>query len=462
MTLRRDAAHLATRCRATIRATPTAATVDDAADFAIDDEADDADNSAVDFAVAIAITVAVTATRTASIPVPVTRTVPIEIALIGAVTRPRPTFPRRPARRGDPTPMPTAPDDATHDHEPDHSTDHAPDAARATQAATPVAPLGSTARAAAYHRYGPPEEVLRLETLPTPHIGGAQDVLVRVEAAVVGSGDWRLLVADPFAVRFYQGLARIKRPVLGHGIAGRVAAVGDGVAHLRPGDRVFGETAGGGGFCEVVRTSAERLALVPDGVDPAAAAATPVAGFTALQALRDHGRLPADGRVLVIGAGGAVGSMAVAIAAHLGARVTAVDGASKHARVRDLGAETVHDRRAWSLADATATGERFDTIVDVIGDAPLAACRRALTDSGRYVAVSGPLTRTARLTLIGGPRLVGMIAKPNPDDLERLRGWLAGGVLAPRVQHRFPLDETAAALRAVGDGGLLGAVVVVP
>lgn len=314
-------------------------------------------------------------------------------------------------------------------------------------------------RAATYHRYGPPADVVEIREVPAPTLASDDDVLVRVGAAVVASGDWRLTVADPFAVRLYQGLFRIKRPVLGHGIAGTVEAAGPNVDHLRPGDRVFGETTDGGGFAEVARLPAERLALVPDGIDLDVAAATPVAGFTALQALRDKGGVRPGARALVVGAGGSVGSTAVALAKHLGAHVTAVDGANKREHVQAHGADVFVDRRARDVFDGA---EIWDVIVDLIGSASIRASRRALTQEGRYVAVSGPLRRTLALSLFGGPRMLGMIANPNAADLELLRGWLADGTLAPVIETCMPLERTAEALQSIGDGGRTGFVVVQP
>lgn len=314
-------------------------------------------------------------------------------------------------------------------------------------------------RAATYRRYGPPADVVEVREIPAPTLEGDDDVLVRVSAAVVASGDWRLTVADPFAVRLYQGLFRIKRPVLGHGIAGTVEAVGPNVERLRAGDRVFGESSDGGGFAELARMRADRLALVPDGIDFDVAAATPVAGFTALQALRDKGAVRPGARVLVVGAGGAVGSTAVALAKHFGAHVTAVDGASKREYALARGADVFVDRRERDVFDGAQT---WDVIVDMIGSAPIRASRRALTAEGRYVAVSGPLRRTLTLSLFGGPRMFGMIANPNAADLELLRGWLAGGTLAPVIETHVSLERTAEALQSIGDGGRTGFVVVRP
>ncbi|QDV08962.1 Zinc-type alcohol dehydrogenase-like protein [Planctomycetes bacterium Poly30] len=315
-------------------------------------------------------------------------------------------------------------------------------------------------RAATYARYGTPE-VIELRDLPLPTIGEG-DVLIRTRAAVVGMGDWRMLIADPFAVRFYQGLFTIKRPVLGWGLSGEVAAVGASVQRFAVGDEVFGESPEAGGFAQFAAVSEAHLALKPERITHGQAAATPVAGLTALQGLRDVGQLASrpsgpPPRVLVIGAGGAVGSAATSIAKILGAHVTGLDGAAKHPFVLAHGADAVLDR---ATDDFTASHEPWDVILDMVGRAPIAACRRALTPNGRYVAVSGKLRRTAWLSMFGGPRMAGMIAKPNPADLEQLRVWLADGQLAPIVARTYTLERTADALRQVGAGGNLGAIVV--
>lgn len=292
-----------------------------------------------------------------------------------------------------------------------------------------------------------------------PGPSSEHEVLVRVRAAVVSSGDWRMVVADPWVVRLFQGIWRIRRPVLGHGLAGEVAAVGDGVTDLAPGDLVFGEPAAGGGFAEYAILRRRELARVPEGVDLAVAAAAPVAGFTALQAVRDHGELSPGGRVLVIGAGGAVGTAAIQVAAHLGGEVTAVDSTAKRDHVLAAGASELIDREGFDIA---GTPGAWDLIVDMIGSAPIGACRRALREGGRYVAVSGPLRRTAALGLFSGSGMRGMVSKPNAKDLEVLRGWLAEGVLRPVVAERMPLEAAAEALARVGAGGLVGSLVLEP
>lgn len=329
-----------------------------------------------------------------------------------------------------------------------------------TQAASRAA-LPATMRAATYARYGTPD-VIEMRDLPLPSVG-EHDVLIRTRAAVVGAGDWRLLTADPaVAIRLYQGVFTIKRPVLGFAVSGVVERVGSAVTRFAPGDAVFGETVSGGGFAQFTVLPEERLAVKPERVTHEQAAAAPVGGFTALQGLRDVGRLASGGtghvpRVLVIGAGGAVGTAAVTIAKILGAHVTGLDSAAKRAFVLAHGADAVLDRRT---DDFTTSRAHWDVILDMVGSAPVAACRRALTRSGRYVAVSGKLSRTAWLSLFSGPRMAGMIAKPNAADLEQLRSWLEDGRLDPVVARTYPLEETADALRQFGAGGSLGAIVV--
>lgn len=327
-----------------------------------------------------------------------------------------------------------------------------------TEASAPDLP--ATMRAATYARYGTPD-VIELRDLPLPTLG-EDEVLLRTRAAVVGMGDWRLLTADPFAARLYQGLFKIKRPVLGWGVAGEVAAVGAKVTRFTMGDEVFGESPEAGGFAEFTALPEAQLAMKPNRVTYEQAAATPVAGVTALQGLRDVGELKngaadAPPRVLVVGAGGAVGLAALSIAKILGAHVTGLDGAAKHALMLSKGADAVLDRRS---DDFTAGSQHWDVILDMVGSEPIAACRRALTPGGRYVAVSGKLRRTAWLSLFGGPRMAGMIAKPNAEDLELLRGWLEDGRLDPVIMRIYPLEETADALRQVGAGGNLGAIVI--
>jgi NADPH:quinone reductase-like Zn-dependent oxidoreductase len=311
-------------------------------------------------------------------------------------------------------------------------------------------------RAMAYSRYGGPE-VLAPTDLPCP-AAAAGGVVIRVAAAVVASGDWRLVRADPWAVRLYQGLWRIRRPVLGHGMSGTVVEVGAGSARWRVGQEVYGESLAGGGFAQFAAVPEELLIEKPDSASHAEAACTPVAGFTALQGLRDHGRLRAGGRVLVVGASGGVGSTAVPLAKLLGAHVTAVASKRQEDFVRDLGADEFIDYSDPDPArgDFTRVGERWDVILDLVGDRSISGCKRALAEGGRYVAVSGALRRTAWLSLFGGSGMTGMIAKPNAADLQWLNERLASRELTPRIDRSYPLEELPEAMRRLGAGSIRG------
>lgn len=317
-------------------------------------------------------------------------------------------------------------------------------------------------RAMTYSRYGGPE-VLQRGDLPRPTPAPGQ-VVLRVAACVVTSGDWRLMTADPWAVRLYQGIGRIRRPVLGHGMSGTVVEVGAGVDRWRVGQPVFGESPDAGGFAEFAVVGEELLAEKPDAASHGEAACTPVAGYTALQGLRDHGRLKSGGRVLIVGAAGGVGSTAVPLAKLLGAHVTAVASGGHESFVRDLGADEFIDYRDPDpvAGDLTRVGERWDVILDLVGRAPISGCKRALTPGGRYVAVSGALRRTAWLSLTGGPRMTGMIAKPDAGDLAWLAERLTSRELVPSIERSYPLEQLPEAIGRLGRGGIRGKLLIEP
>lgn len=310
-------------------------------------------------------------------------------------------------------------------------------------------------RAMVYDRYGPPD-VLSLREVDAPAVG-ERDVLVRVRAAGVAAGDWHLLTGTLWAVRLYQGLFRPKRRILGHDVAGTVEAVGARVTRFRPGDAVFGSSPAAGAFAELVAVPGDRLVPKPANVTFEEAAVVPVSALTALQGLRDKGRIRPGQQVLVNGASGGVGTFAVPIAKSFGAEVTGTCRVEKADLVRSLGADHVLDYRA---EDFTAGPRRYDLVLDLAGKQPLAACRRALTPEGVYVAVAGAPSRLLRVALFGGRRMVAFIAHTNRADLEVLAGMLETGTLRPVIDRRFPLAETAEALRVLGAGDARGKLVV--
>lgn len=310
-------------------------------------------------------------------------------------------------------------------------------------------------RAVVYHRYGSPA-VLSLQEIDAPAIG-ERDVLVRVRAAGVGAGDWHLLRATWFAVRLYQGLLRPRRRVLGHDVAGTVEAVGAAVTRFRPGDEVFGTSDDAGAFAELMRVPELGLVHKPAGLTFEEAAAVPASAITALQGLRDKGRIRSGQAVLVNGASGGVGTFAVQLARWFGAQVTGVCSAGKLDLVRSLGAEHVID---YGREDYTAGERRYDLILDNVGNRPLAACKRALGPEGIYVAVSGHPLRSLWVALAGGKRAVAFIAKPRQPDLELLRDLLEKGRLRAVVDRCYPLHAVPDALRTFGAGQVRGKLVV--
>jgi NADPH:quinone reductase-like Zn-dependent oxidoreductase len=310
-------------------------------------------------------------------------------------------------------------------------------------------------RAVVYERYGSPD-VLELREVETPSIG-EREVLVRIRAASLNAGDAHLLRATWLAVRLYQGLVRPKRRVLGHDVSGVVEAVGSEVTRFRPGDEVFGASPDAGTFAELVRVPEETLAPKPSRLTHEQAAAVPTAALTALQGLRDKGHLQAGQDVLVNGASGGVGTFAVQIARALGARVTAVCSARKAEAVRSLGAERVLD---YAREDFTRREERYDVVLDLVGDRPLAACRGVLTPDGTYVAVSGHPLRTLWVAVAGGRRSAAFISQPDRVDLETLRELLESGRIRPLVDRVFSLADTAEAFRYHASRAAAGKVVI--
>jgi len=313
----------------------------------------------------------------------------------------------------------------------------------------------TTMRAIVYERYGSPD-VLELREVAQPEIGES-DVRVRVHAAGVSAGDGHLLTGAMWAVRLYQGVLSPKRRILGYDVSGTVEAVGAKVTRFRPGDEVFGAGPGAGAFAEVMRVPEDGLARKPAGLSHADAAAVPTSAVTALQGLRDKGRIRAGQQVLVHGASGGVGSFAVQIAKADGAEVTGTCSAAKVDFVRSLGADHVLDYRA---PDFTLGEGRWDLILDLAGRHPVAECRRALTPDGIYVVAAGAVTRTLRIALFGGKRMVGYIAQTRAKDLETITELVEAGKLSPRVERCFPLGETADALRLLLEGRVRGKLVV--
>jgi NADPH:quinone reductase-like Zn-dependent oxidoreductase len=307
--------------------------------------------------------------------------------------------------------------------------------------------------------------VLRIREVDRP-IAGEGEVLVRVHAAGVDQGVWHLMVGMPYVMRLAGfGVRAPNNPLLGYDVAGRVEAVGANAGLFRPGDEVFGTCRGS--FAEYAVARADRLALKPDNVSLEEAAAVPISGYAALQAVREHGGVRAGQRVLIIGAGGGVGTFAVQIAKADGAEVTGVCSTEKTEFVRSIGADHVIDYTREKFADGR---NRYDVILDIAGNRPLSQLRHALTprgtlvivgaeDAGNWLGIRRQL-RAAALSPFVRQKLGFFIAKERSKDLEALRKLLETGAIRPVVDRTFRLDEVPTAIDYLRDGHARGKIAI--
>jgi NADPH:quinone reductase-like Zn-dependent oxidoreductase len=319
-------------------------------------------------------------------------------------------------------------------------------------------------KAIVFDHYGPPEE-LTLQEVPTPAPTG-HEVLVSVRAAALNAADWHVMRADPFLVRLMCGLFKPRVKRLGADVAGLVVAVGASVTRFKVGDEVFGCLPVGswGSYAEQVCASEEILALKPPGVSFDEAAAVPLAGLTALQALRDVGQLQAGQKVLINGASGGVGTLAVQIAKALGGEVTAVCSSRNVGLARSLGADHVID---YASEDFTKGEARYDVVVAANGYHPLAAYKRVLGPRGRYAMVGGAGKQMAAAIFMGpwlsekgGRRLAGVDMKPTQADMQILADLLGAGKLTPVIDRRYGLAQVPEAIKYLEEGHARGKVVI--
>ena len=319
-------------------------------------------------------------------------------------------------------------------------------------------------RAMVYERYGPPN-VLELKEIERPAVVD-DGVLVRVHAASVNPFDWHFLTGTPYLARLGAGLRKPKNHVLGVDFAGTVEAVGKEVTQFHPGDEVFGARNGAFGEYVCVRKS---VALKPANLTFEQAAAVPVAGVTALQGLRDKGRLQAGHKVLINGASGGVGTFAVQIAKSFGAEVTGVCSTRNVDAVRSLGADHVID---YTQGDFTHSGQRYDLMFDVAGNRSWSECKRVLTDKATLVVVGGRKTnrwigpmgdgiKKRLVSLPGSRRVVSpFLAKITREDLAVLKELLESGSVTPVIEKQYELGEVPEAVGYVGAGHAQGKVVI--
>ena len=314
-------------------------------------------------------------------------------------------------------------------------------------------------------RYGT-ADVLELRDITKPVVGD-DDVLVEIEAAGVDPGVWHLMTGLPYLVRVMgYGLRQPKNGVRGRDLAGRVEAVGKNVTGFQPGDEVFGTCEGS--FAEYAIAREDKLALKPPNLSFEQAAVVPISGMTALQAVRDKGHVKPGDQVLIIGAGGGVGSFAVQMAKALGAEVTGVCSTAKVDLVRSLGADHVID---YTRGDFVEGDRRYDLIIDNAGNRSLAQLRRALSAVGTLVIVGGegggnwvgPADRLLPAFLLSpfvGQKLGMLTSVERQQDLVTLGEMLESGVITPVIDRSYPLVEAPDAIRYVGEGHARGKVVV--
>lgn len=320
-------------------------------------------------------------------------------------------------------------------------------------------------KAIIYTQYGSPD-VLQYTAIekPTPK---DDEILIKVHAASISPLDWRLVAATPFLARLENGLTRPKNPLLGADIAGRVEAVGNKITKFKVGDAVFGEKfkTGLGGLAEYVCGTEDSFVLKPSNISFDQASTVPVSGMTALQSLRDHGKIQAGQNVLINGASGGVGTFAVQIAKAFGAHVTGVSSTRNLELVQSLGADQVID---YTKSNFTTMPKQYDLIIDTVGNHSISALKRVLKPQGitsiiGFSSFSGLLTHAITGAILSSKeQKLGLLGtfKPNVADLQTLQRYLENGQIIPVIDKVYPLSDTAEAMRHVMTGRVSGKVVI--
>ncbi|PYS91418.1 MAG: alcohol dehydrogenase [Acidobacteria bacterium] len=306
------------------------------------------------------------------------------------------------------------------------------------------------------HNYGPPD-VLKLEEVGRP-TAGDDEVLIKVRAASVNPID-RLIRGRPYIIRAMTGLRKPKDIRVGRDLAGQVEAVGRNVTQFQPGDEVFGVSSGA--FAEYVCVDEKKLALKPVNLTFEQAAAVPIAGLTALQGLRDKGRIQPGQKVLINGASGGVGTFAVQIAKSFGVDVTAVCSTRNVDMVRSIGADHCID---YTQEDFAQSGQRYDLILDTVGNRSLSDCRRAMIPRGIYVVVGARtlrrLLKTPLLSPFVSQNLVACMSRLSKEDLLVLKELIEARKVTPVIDRSYTLSEVPEAIRYLEEGHARGKVVI--
>lgn len=327
----------------------------------------------------------------------------------------------------------------------------------------PAPPLGKPLLMLTVSRsqYGPPED-LRLIEAPQPK-PGAGEILVKVHVVSVNLSDWEFMIGRPYYVRVF-GLFRPKIKVLGSDVAGVVAAVGADVTKFQIGDAVFGDIMEtGGGFAEYVAAPAKCWTLKPESLSFEEASTLPQTGCIAVQGIRDIGRVKSGEQVLINGAGGGTGTLAIPLAKSLGAEVTGVDNGHKQALMKKVGADHVID---YTQTDFTQLNKRYDTILDLAAYRPMSSYLKALKPGGRYRMVGGSVRLMLKLLtwgqLVSWRRNIslGVLGVKSNHDLEGIAQLVQDGTITPIIDQVLPLAQVPAAIRRVGNGEALGKIVI--
>ena len=318
-------------------------------------------------------------------------------------------------------------------------------------------------KAIVYEKYGAPEDVLRYEDVPTP-VPKNDEVLVKVHAASINEWDWQMVRAATVFIRMW-GLFKPRHNMLGADVAGTVEAVGESVTWYEPGDAVFGDLnqSGWGGYAEYACAGQNFLEPKPERLTFEQAAAIPQGGVMALQGIRDYGKVQPGDKVLINGAGGAVGTFAIQIAKYFGAEVTAVDTTAKLDKLREIGADHVID---FTAEDLTQQGKRYNLILDVGGFRSIFDQRRALAPGGKCFQVGGSAPRILQTLLMGAilgkmsGKKLGILALQTNKDLAFIGEAFAAGKVTPVIDKVFPLDQTIDAFRHYESRNFVGKIVI--
>jgi NADPH:quinone reductase-like Zn-dependent oxidoreductase len=312
-------------------------------------------------------------------------------------------------------------------------------------------------KAFVWEKYGPPETLRMAEVeKPAPKSG---EVLVKVLAVSVNPADWHSMRGKPVFSRASLGLLRPKHEILGVDIAGQVEAVGGGVTQFKPGDEVYANLLdhGYGGFAEYVSVPVDVMSVKPANLSFEAAAAVPMAAVTALQGFRHHGEIPPEQKVLINGGSGGIGTFAVQIAKSYGAEVTGVTSTRNIDLLRSLGADHVVD---YTTTDFARAGQRYDRILDTVGNRSVADLRLALVEGGKAAVVGfTSMGKLLGVSLRGGKDVAMVSAHVTTKDLTFLSELIEAGHVRPQIDRRYPFEEIPAAIAYLEQGHARGKVV---